>query len=120
MFKDLQCSILQESRQKAKIIMLDRIVYYLSEIPSQTYLVPSLASLTKRGHDIRFLYPYSRIQSLTVLLTIGNTIIKQLTILYYQFLWFEWIQGQHQIHQNDLNTSVFIVYIATEVFMNCI
>lgn len=48
MFKDLQWSILQESRQKVKIIMLDRIVYYLSEIPSQTYLVPSLASLAKR------------------------------------------------------------------------
>lgn len=67
MFKDLQWPILQENRQKAKIIMFDRIVYYLSEIPSQTYLVPSLASLTKRGHDIRFLHPYSRIQSLTVL-----------------------------------------------------
>lgn len=64
-----------ESRRKAKIIMLDRIVYYLSEIPLQTYLVPSLASLTKRGHDIRFLHPYSRIQSLTVLFSIGNTII---------------------------------------------
>lgn len=74
-------SILQESRRKAKIIMLDRIVYHLSEIPSQTYLVPSLASLTKRGHDIRFLHPYSRIQSLTVLLSIGNKIITQLTII---------------------------------------
>lgn len=120
MFKDLQWSILQESRRKAKIIMLDRIVYYLSEIPSQTYLVPSLASLTKRGHGIRFLHHYSRIQSPTVLLPKGNTIIKQLSILYCQFLYSEWIQGQHQIHQNDFNTTVFIVNSAKDVFMNCI
>lgn len=86
MFKDLQLLILQERRRKAKVIMLDRIVYYLSEIPSQTYLVPSLASLTKAGHDIRFLHHYSRIQSPTVLLPKGNTIIKQLTILCCQCL----------------------------------
>lgn len=72
-----------ESRRKAKVIMLDHIVYYLSEIPSQTYLVPNLASLTKRGHDIRFLLKDSVTNSL---FSIGNKIIKQLTIICCQCL----------------------------------
>ena len=63
MLQDLQWPTLQDRRRKAKVTMLYRTVHHLVAIPSHTYLVPRGASLPTRGHDIRFLLPYSRIQS---------------------------------------------------------
>jgi hypothetical protein len=44
-------------------IMLYRIVNHLVAISPQPYLIPRGVALTTRGHDTRFLLPYSRIQS---------------------------------------------------------
>jgi hypothetical protein len=54
MIENLQWPTLQDRRRKAKAIMLYRIVHHLVAIPSQPYLVPRGADLT-RGHNIRFL-----------------------------------------------------------------
>jgi hypothetical protein len=58
-------SELQQHRKRAKVIMLYRIVNHLVAISSEPepYFIPRGVALTTRGHDIRFLLPYSRIQS---------------------------------------------------------
>jgi hypothetical protein len=53
---------LQQRRKRAKV-MLYRIVNHLVAISPQPYLIPRGVALTTRGHDTRFLLPYSRIQS---------------------------------------------------------
>ena len=63
MLDQLQWTTLQERRKRAKVIMLYRIVHHLVAIPSDTYLLPRGVSSTTRGHDTRFLLPYSRTQS---------------------------------------------------------
>ena len=63
MLDNLQWPTLQDRRRKTKVTMLYRIVHHLVAIPTSTYLVPRGANLPTRGHDIRFLLTYSRIQS---------------------------------------------------------
>ena len=63
MLKALQWTELQQRRKRAKVIMLYRIVNYLVAISPEPYLIPRGVALTTRGHDPRFLLPYSRIQS---------------------------------------------------------
>jgi hypothetical protein len=63
MLKALQWTELQQRRKRAKVIMLYRIVNYLVAISPEPYLIPRGVALTTRGHDTRFLLPYSRIQS---------------------------------------------------------
>ena len=62
MLKSLQCDTLQQRRQLIKVTMLFRIITGLVAIPSQPYLVPRGASTTTRGHNLRYLVPYSRVQ----------------------------------------------------------
>ena len=63
MLKALQWTELQQRRKRAKVIMLYRIVNHLVAISPEPYLIPRGVALTTRGHDTRFLLPYSRIQS---------------------------------------------------------
>ena len=63
MLEALQWTELQQRRKRAKVIMLYRIVNHLVAISPQLYLIPRGVALTTRGHDTRFLLPYSRIQS---------------------------------------------------------
>ena len=63
MLEDLQWTELQQCRKRAKVIMIYRIVNHLVAISPQAYLIPRGVALTTRGHDTRFLLPYSRIQS---------------------------------------------------------
>lgn len=59
MLSQLNWDTLQERRRIAKVIMLYRIVNNLIEIPT-THLIPRGATVITRGHDIRFLVPFSR------------------------------------------------------------
>ncbi|XP_071172211.1 uncharacterized protein [Mytilus edulis] len=61
--KDLQWIELQERRKSVKTIMLYRIIHHLVVKPPEQYLIPRGVALTTRGHDTRFLLPYSRIQN---------------------------------------------------------
>jgi hypothetical protein len=63
MLAALQWTELQQHRKIAKVIMLYRIVNHLIAISPQSYLLPRGVALTTRGHNTRFLLPYSRIQS---------------------------------------------------------
>ena len=62
MLRSLQWDTLQHRRQQIKVTMLFRIINGLVAIPSQPYLVPRGASTTTRGHNLRYLVPYSRVQ----------------------------------------------------------
>jgi hypothetical protein len=59
----LQWTELQQRRKRAKVIILYRIVNHLVAISPEPYLIPRCVVLTTRGHDTRFLLPYSMIQS---------------------------------------------------------
>jgi hypothetical protein len=63
MLEALQWTELQQCRKRAKVIMLYHIVNHLVAISPQPYIIPRGVVLTIRGHDTRFLLPYSRIQS---------------------------------------------------------
>ena len=63
MLEALQWTELQQRRKRAKVITLYRIVNHLVAISPQLYLIPRGVALTIRGHDTRFILPYSRIQS---------------------------------------------------------
>jgi hypothetical protein len=62
MLNSLQWDTIQHRRQHLKVIMLYRIINGLVAISTQPYLVPRSASTTSRGHHLRFLIPYSRVQ----------------------------------------------------------
>ena len=56
--------LISDHRPSDKVIMLYRIINHLIAIPSAHYLTPrGVAASTTRGHDIRFLLPYSRLQN---------------------------------------------------------
>ena len=64
MIEALQQTELKQRRKRAKVIMLYRIVNHLLAISPQQYLIiPRGVALTTRGHDTRFLLPYSSIQN---------------------------------------------------------
>ena len=63
MLEALQWTELQQRRKIAKVIMLYRIVNHLVAISPEPYLILRGVAQTTRGHDTRFLLPYSRIQS---------------------------------------------------------
>jgi hypothetical protein len=63
MLEALQWTELQQRRKRVKVIMLCRIVNHLVAISPQPYIIPRGVVLTTRGHDTRFLLPYSRMQS---------------------------------------------------------
>jgi len=58
MLEALQWTDLQR-KKRAKVIMLYRIVNHLVAISPEPYLIPRGVALTTRGHDTRFLLPYS-------------------------------------------------------------
>ena len=63
MLEALQWTELQQRRKRAKGIMIYRIVSHLVTISPEPYIIPMDVALITRGHDTRFLLPYSRIQS---------------------------------------------------------
>ena len=62
MLRSLQWDPLQHRRQDLKVTMLYRVINGLVAIPSEPYLIPRSASTTTRGHNLRFMVPYSRVQ----------------------------------------------------------
>ncbi|KAK3098073.1 hypothetical protein FSP39_015909 [Pinctada imbricata] len=62
MLRSLQWDTLQHRRQDLKVTMLYRVINGLVAIPSEPYLIPRSASTTTRGHNLRFMVPYSRVQ----------------------------------------------------------
>ena len=62
MLNSLQWDTLQHRRQQIKVTMLFRVINGLVAIPTQPYLVPRGASTSTRGHNLRYLVPYSRVQ----------------------------------------------------------
>ena len=58
MLQNLNWQSLQARRDRARIIMMYRIINNLVDIPSDTYLRAS--SLRTRGHSLRFLVPHSK------------------------------------------------------------
>ena len=61
MLNSLNWPTLQRRREQAKAIMMYRIVNGLVAIPASQHLVPALSRT--RGHDLRFLQPYNRVQA---------------------------------------------------------
>ena len=57
----LQWTELQQRRKRVKVIILYRIANPLVAISPEPYLIPRCVVLTTRGHDTRFLLPYSMI-----------------------------------------------------------
>ena len=59
MMRDLGWPTLQDRRVNAKLVMVYRIVNHLIEIPSSSFFRPT--NLSTRGHHLRFLIPFCRI-----------------------------------------------------------
>ena len=57
----LNWPLLQQRRSHAKAVMMYRIVNGLVAIPANKHLVPTQSRT--RGHDTRFLQPFTRVQS---------------------------------------------------------